>query len=421
LIQLDGRQILQRSVHRRRASIRSEAGGWGLGQLGRMMVSFVLWLAVGQLSTSFAQAPGMLRLGQPDRVLDGDYSRIISVRELADDRVLFTDERENRLLVGDFQSGRVTTISRVGRGPGEYSQVGRLWPLPGDTTAMADRGSRRWLLLRGSTVVATLPPDTPSPQAASGYGRVLEGISWHGEGLASSYPTTGSGIAGQLVAVRFSRNGGTLDTVTAAVKRLNERAAVPTTVEPLRSSTARPPGRRPVYSIPFEAVDHVIMFPDGTIAVVRSGPYQVEWCLKSAPCQSGPILSERDEPMTREKQGVFLAWLTSTAGWPPTNDLGATADWPVVVPAFIRPPAGLDQSPLVALPDGRLLVWRTPDTERREGRYDLVDRRGRRVSEVRLPLGHRIVGVGRTSVYVAAADPDGLQRLQRHPWPPQGP
>jgi hypothetical protein len=45
--------------------------------------------------------------------------------------------------------------------------------------------------------------------------------------------------------------------------------------------------------------------------------------------------------------------------------------------------------------------------------YDVIDRRGNVIQRVELPLGHRVVGFGTSSVYVVRQDEDGLQHLIR--------
>jgi hypothetical protein len=39
------------------------------------------------------------------------------------------------------------------------------------------------------------------------------------------------------------------------------------------------------------------------------------------------------------------------------------------------------------------------------------------VASLELPADQHIVGFGARSIYVIVTDDDGLQHLQRHPWP----
>jgi hypothetical protein len=90
--------------------------------------------------------------------------------------------------------------------------------------------------------------------------------------------------------------------------------------------------------------------------------------------------------------------------------------WPEQMPPFIARTYAIDDSPLFAAPDGRLLVERTPTGNTPGMVYDVFDRRGVRVSRLQLPAKHALVGVGVRSVYTVVTDEDNVQRLQRHPW-----
>lgn len=116
-----------------------------------------------------AQRVPPLALRPATGTLAEEFTVITSIRELRDGRVLITDPREPRLVVADFGTGKVESISGKGRGPGEYEMVAPIKGLAGDSSLLPDMLSRRWLLLEGSKVVATLPPDSPVIRATRGY------------------------------------------------------------------------------------------------------------------------------------------------------------------------------------------------------------------------------------------------------------
>ena len=82
-------------------------------------------------------------------------------------------------------------------------------------------------------------------------------------------------------------------------------------------------------------------------------------------------------------------------------------DWPETVPPFLT---GF----VMAGPDGRVWIRRTPTRNATGTDYDLVDRNGRLARRLRLAANEAIVGFGRAHAYVVATDDDGLQRLRRH-------
>ena len=106
-------------------------------------------------------APAVIDLPPADLTLQGhDFSRVLSVVELEDGRVLVTDQIENSISVVDLQSGEVRTEGSTGEGPGEYGRVGHLYPLGGDSTLFVGEPPRP-LLLAGDRIVQGLDPVYP--------------------------------------------------------------------------------------------------------------------------------------------------------------------------------------------------------------------------------------------------------------------
>ena len=110
-----------------------------------------------------AGPPAVIDLPPADLTLRGrDFSRVLSVVELEDGRVLVTDQIENSIYVVDLQSGEVRTEGSTGEGPGEYGRVGHLYPLGGDSTLFVGEPPRP-LLLAGDRIVQGLDPVYPRP------------------------------------------------------------------------------------------------------------------------------------------------------------------------------------------------------------------------------------------------------------------
>lgn len=107
-------------------------------------------------SPAAAQPVRVGALRGPADELDEAFTRITSVRELSDGRLLVAGAGEDmRLAIVDWRSGAVRTLGREGAGPGEYRSIGRVVPLGGDSTLLEDRRTGRWLLLAGERFVAT--------------------------------------------------------------------------------------------------------------------------------------------------------------------------------------------------------------------------------------------------------------------------
>jgi hypothetical protein len=349
-------------------------------------------------------------LSAADGTLAEGFSVISSVRELSDGRVLVTDERDIRLIAADFRSGRVWPLGRKGDGPQEYRAVARLIPLRGDSTLLPVPLARRWLLLKADKIVATLSSE--SPALAGIRAGFAVGADDEDHVLAHVMPVTGSAkLPDSLAFIRISRRTGAADTVA--------RSPMPDMSAMGEMSGARPrnnPSGRRQYAVVITSTDQGVMFPDGAIAIVRSQPYRVDWCLRDSPCRQGPVLEAPVKMTDREKQ-AFLNRAARTASWPPTTDVSATTGWPEYVPPFANPPMRTESTVAFASPDGAVVIERVPTAAHPRQRYDIVGRSGERSATLTVAANERVVGFGRRSVYVAVTDDDGVQRLRRHPWP----
>ncbi len=91
--------------------------------------------------------------------------------------------------------------------------------------------------------------------------------------------------------------------------------------------------------------------------------------------------------------------------------------WPEGVPPFLLYGPLRAEPALLASPDGRLVIGRTPTEASPQSRYDLIDRTGRLTGVVVLPLREGLIGFGARSVYTLSSDDEQLVTLRRHPWP----
>jgi hypothetical protein len=69
-------------------------------------------------------------------------------------------------------------------------------------------------------------------------------------------------------------------------------------------------------------------------------------------------------------------------------------------------------------PDRHVWVRRNRSADSARPLYDVFDGRGRLVSQVELPAGRRVVGVGASMVYAVRQDDVGLLWLERYSRPP---
>lgn len=313
------------------------------------------------------------------------FTDVTSLRELKDGRVLLYDRRENQLSVVDFRTGDRTAIGRTGQGPGEFQFIATLLPLGGDSTLAAD--FRRWLILDGDKVVATLPPDTPAIRAI---------------GL---WPL-GADRLGRVLGQQFDRRSDS--TRLLLIDRATGRAEPIATLR--RSIRRAPVGRVTVPDgnagmrlgrVPLDVREAPALFADGWVAVARLDPYRVDWRAPDGQWVRGAPLPFRAIRVTEEERQAYVARHVGFRN---------ATDWPATLPPFDMP------TQLLTTPEGLLAIRRVPSASQPETRYDVVDRTGAVQGQLILPANQRIIGFGAASVYVIETEADGIQRLQRHGW-----
>lgn len=331
-----------------------------------------------------------------------EFNRIVGLRELSDGTVLVSDAGDKRLVVADFKTRTVRQIGREGRGPGEYGLPAQLFPLRGDSTLTPDLMNGRWLMLQGAAIVGTIPPDNPAVAGSRGG---LRGADARGHILTTSGALPGPGT--QTLGKGDSTSLLLLDRSTGRADTIGRLRSPPTTIKTDTDKSGKITEMR-VLAPPLSVGEEATIFPDGWVAVARLEPYRIDWRSPDGKWIRGVPLERTDPRMTDREKQAYLARRTRALGRPATPP--ADDAWPAFIPPF-------QSRPMLPLPDGRVLIQRTPTADVPRNRYDLVDRNGRRVAIVDLPENDRIITVGTRGAYVIATDEDGIQRIRRHPCP----
>ena len=372
-------------------------------------------LSIGLAAASFARssieaqspvATTQLYLKTPNAVATQDMRRVSSVRELEDGRTLAIDIADDLIILQDWKLSASRQVARKGRGPGEYLEVGRVFPLGRDSSLLEDPNARRWILMEGTRL---LRPINDSVRYATDIafgggdqrGRYLETHPFaYGR---STYATTAKirVYAESLVVLLESAGGARVDTIARIGGSFSGEADITKVVKGASMSY--------VFFALFAAEEQALMFRDGWIAVARRDPYRVDWFEPSLRRRSGKPLPFTKVPVdARQKRAAMdRHWTGALHGvFTPAEMPG----WPKFLPPF-QPEA------LIAMPDGNVLVERTPDATISELVYDIVDRTGSLNGRIHVGPRERIVGFGRGTVYTVLIDDDELEHLRRHPWP----
>lgn len=371
----------------------------------------VIVLALGLPLSAWAQASITLRT--PDATLPHDFSQLRGARELPDGRLLLTDRLEERLVLANLTTGKVQVIGRPGRGPLEYHLPTRLIPMPGDSTLLIDEGNSRVAVvsptLRITRSFALRIPGITMPlhpRAVDALGRHYLQI----PGWISNSRDRGDSVW----IVRYDPRSERLDTLAL--------------IKGATSPPARDGRQLGIPFVPFAAQDAWAVTGDGRVAIVRAAPYRVEWHRSDGGVVRGPIVPGEALAVTMADRVAFTRDFIANApiGGRDPNGGMSVAPAELLEENRIRQVAQgntfasvmgpfTQAAPVVAV-DGMLWVERsahvgTPST------WDVFDSAGRNVRRVSLPVGRRLVALGRAGAYLAVADADGLQRLERYSIP----
>lgn len=369
------------------------------------MNCLVKYLACLSLSVPVVAQPQSVVLGDATvvRTSPEEFERIGGVRELRDGSVLVADVGANRVVRLDAELKTGGDVTRSGRGPGETQAVSALFAFRADSSIVRDDVGARAVYLAGARPARTV-------------GR-QDGVAIQPDEIIGA-DTLGSlmGFARRRTA-RSEVNGRVMQD-SLVLLLWNERSAKAESLLTLRGEMRRavrlsaPELSAPVMQIvrnPLDSEDQALLFADGWIAYAFVSPYRVTWRSPSGAVVRGPQLAQDvvavDEGIRRaatERESR----VTGRPGVDPT----AFPDWPSYLPAFLP-------NALVSAPDGKLLIRRA-ERAMNDIHYDMVDRQGRAVGTVTVPAACRIVGSGKSYVYVVSTDSDGIERLSQHRWRP---
>jgi hypothetical protein len=339
----------------------------------------------------------VLTLEPPRDSIDHGFTSVSSVREISDGRLLVIDSRDRTLYVANPSNASIEAVGRNGRGPLEYERPSRLVALGADSTLLLDPGNRRWLILVGARFVATLSPSDSSVERA---GTAVVGADRFGHVVSTTLidreVVEGERHRDRLAVRRVDRNTAHVDTILM-IKGPESRVQTETVSGGMRVN---------VFQLALSVPEQAVLFPDGWLAVARQRPYRIEWRTAAGEFVAGPPLPWPDPPVRAAEIEFFRQRLE--------RQQGRTIPAPLTGIAFVDVLSPFPTNALHALPNGMLLVARSEWSGSQGTEYDVIDRRGRNVAQVRLPTNVRVVGVGERHVFTVSVDADGIETLRRH-------
>lgn len=350
------------------------------------------------------QQPPVRPLGTVVATSRPSFKTVGGVIELRDGRILVNDIERRTLLL--FDAGLATfrmlaDDSTGGRAPAYGGTPARLINYRGDSTLMVQPDQLSMLVVgpTGSVGPARAVPSSDHVMAlvsAAAGTPGYDGIDRFVYRLlpASQRPhrvngtwTLGKDPADSAPIVRVRLSTRQVDTIAY------------TRITPPRVALQESPnGRMAVARVydPMPVADEWVVTSDGRIAIVRSSDYHVDWITPDGRVSSTPRISFPWHRLTSdEKTKVVNAAARAYASSGPNArpfPIVAANELPDYAPPFARGMIHADE-------EGRVWLQTTATYANVKGTvYDVIDRQGRLVDRVEVPVDRVIVGFGRSGV-----------------------
>ncbi len=385
--------------------------------IGRLLGCFGVVLA--PIAMEAQETPLLTVTGPVAAYADG-LGSLRGVRELADGRVLIADGLGEALIVWTPGQG-ADTLTNVGEGPEEYQVPDGLYPLPNDATLLVDLGNARLVEISSDLSFGETRPIAQGGMSPGQMGSMVllipTGTDEHGRIYYQQRIGGMMGTADSAIIARF-------DPVSEETDELGKVKRPEQNREESGGSQNRSVMIRPVPMSPEDAWN---VSWDGRVAVARSADYRLEWIGPDGLVTSGPTVSYDPVRVGRADQEEWLDALGGGLGISIESDGGAPRmsfhrmsgsdrqadpgdlEWPDVKPAFPAGAVRIDAT-------GRAWVLRYG----RAGDapvYDVFDPAGRRIAQVELPEGRRLVGFGEGSLYLSRTDDLDFAWLEKYETP----
>jgi hypothetical protein len=298
-----------------------------------------------------------------------------SVAELPNGKVVVVDDDERVLLLADFDGGSVTRLGAQGEGPREYGgMLGIAIPMPGDSVWIADYPNMRFIIVAPDgaltdRAVSLSPAMSPTVVAADSAGRMY-------------WATRRAGADSQQIRRADPRTGQveTIGWIAVGQPQTRNVAESWSGTEGIAVTMVR--------MNPYQPEDAWGVLADGNVLIARARDYHAEVVQGGGRVITGPRVSVAETKVPEAERARY--------GFD-------------VMPPF-HPSSG---ARALTAPNGTLWLRRmTADTTRHM--MDVFGANAQRLGEVTLPIGTRLVGLGRRYIYLtrAAGDSEILQRYR---------
>jgi hypothetical protein len=412
--------------------------------LASAVIAFVAFSQPGE-----AQDIPVRRLDQIVSTDSGLLTTTMGVRLLPGGKALVNDFSRKRLFMLDSTMKNITIVADASGGaPSPYwPQGGAILPYIGDSTVFVDQASQTFTVIdpHGRIVRAMAPPRAQDvvrlmggaavgpPHGFDPMGRLVYRTARGGS--IPGYRKLDSGVV--KIDVRFDSSF--IVRADLDARRVDTIAYLATPVQKIYQ-TGVGGGQVMGGSVtnPLPAYDEWALMPDGTIAIVRTQDYHIDWIAPDGAKSSSPKMPFDWRRVTdAEKQKMLdsarrVYDMRKAAAPPPPrprppadgeNVFSSSSSASTVPPLFL--PVELSEMPDYYPPirpgsvkadrDGNLWIIPTTSVLAGDGLvYDVINREGKLVERVRIPAGRVIVAFGKGGlIYMVSQFAPGVQRLER--------
>lgn len=338
------------------------------------------------------------------------FGTVGGVRELRDGRILVNDIERRRLHLFDAALTTSRTLaddSTGGSAPAYGGTPARFISYRGDSTLMVQPDQLSMLVIgpTGSVGPARAVPNSDHVMALVSAAAGTPGFDGDDRVVYRLLPApqrphrvNGSWTLGKeppdsapIVRARLS----TRETDTVAYTRITP---------PRMALQESPNGRMAVARVydPMPVADEWVVTSDGTIAIVRSSDYHVDWLapggrLTSSPRISFPWHRLTPDEKTKVVDAAARAYASSGTNARPFPIVAAN-ELPDYAPPFARGMIHADE-------EGRIWLQTTATHANATGAvYDVIDRKGQLVDRIEVPPGRIIVGFSRSGAVFLSSE-----------------
>lgn len=412
---------------------------------GRLVLSFICIGAIAQLC--LAQSIPLRRLGPIVSTDSGMITTAMGVRLLPDGRALVNDFSRRRLFILDSTMKSITVVAGEGAPSPYWPNGGAIFPYVGDSTVFVDQATQTLTVIdpAGRIVRAIALPRAQDitllmggaavgpPHGFDPMGRLVYMVTRRGPN--TPVRSFDSGVVKIEVRsdsnfiVRADLNTRRVDTVAHVASAFSKVYMTGVGGGQVNGGSA---------TNPLLTRDEWALLPDGTIAIVRTSDYHVDWIAPDNAKSSSPKMPfdwrrVTDEDKQRMLDSARRAYEVRKAAAPPQPPQRPVMDGGRVMytsppPSNVPPlflPVELSEMPDYYPPirpgsvkadrDGNLWIIPTTSVLAGDGLvYDVINREGKLIERVRIPAGRTIVAFGKGGlIYLVSQYASGVQRLER--------